>query len=377
MRVMIVVPVLAVGVRRRAGPGARARPRAARARRRRPRRRAVRRPAARARHHDRRAERRGSPSNGSVAPIAAGQEPSPAARSRRCAAFEPDVVHLHEPLVARADARALLVGADVPPVGHLPRRRRRRRNGWYQTFRPAAAADGAPARRSAPRCRQDARRRSPRSVRRRVRDPAQRCRRRRASRRPSRGRRPRPPILFVGRHEPRKGLDVLLDAFAGLERDAMLWVAGDGPETERAARPRRRRASSGSGASPRTRRRARLRGATVVCFPALDGESFGIVLLEAMAAGAAVVASDIDGLPQRRPRRTGRRCSSRPATPTRCATRCAACSTTTACAGPSWSRAGEQRAAEFSMTPPRRAVHPASTSARSRPRRSTARDVPR
>ena len=38
-------------------------------------------------------------------------------------------------------------------------------------------------------------------------------------------------ILFVGRHEPRKGLEVLLKAFAGLDTDAVLWVAGEGPET--------------------------------------------------------------------------------------------------------------------------------------------------
>ena len=40
---------------------------------------------------------------------------------------------------------------------------------------------------------------------------------------------------------------------------------------------------------------ARLAGADVVCAPSLHGESFGMVLLEGMAAGCAVVASDIEG----------------------------------------------------------------------------------
>jgi phosphatidyl-myo-inositol alpha-mannosyltransferase len=40
---------------------------------------------------------------------------------------------------------------------------------------------------------------------------------------------------------------------------------------------------------------ARMRGADVFCAPSLHGESFGVVLLEAMAAGAVVVASALDG----------------------------------------------------------------------------------
>ena len=40
---------------------------------------------------------------------------------------------------------------------------------------------------------------------------------------------------------------------------------------------------------------ARLRGASVLCAPSLHGESFGVVLIEAMAAGTPVVASAIDG----------------------------------------------------------------------------------
>ena len=38
-----------------------------------------------------------------------------------------------------------------------------------------------------------------------------------------------------------------------------------------------------------------MRGCTVYCSPSVRGESFGMVLLEAMAAGAALVASDLDG----------------------------------------------------------------------------------
>ena len=40
---------------------------------------------------------------------------------------------------------------------------------------------------------------------------------------------------------------------------------------------------------------ARLRGADVFCAPSLHGESFGVVLIEAMAAGTAIVASALDG----------------------------------------------------------------------------------
>ena len=52
---------------------------------------------------------------------------------------------------------------------------------------------------------------------------------------------------------------------------------------------------------------SRLAGAEVLCAPSLQGESFGMVLLEGMAAGCSVVASDIEGyrIGVRRPRRPG------------------------------------------------------------------------
>lgn len=106
----------------------------------------------------------------------------------------------------------------------------------------------------------------------------------------------RPTILFLGRHEPRKGLAVLLDSLVHLRRDVRVWVAGTGPETDRL---RRRHAADERiewlGAISESDKLGRLRGADVACFPSLASESFGIVLLEAMAAGTTLVASALDG----------------------------------------------------------------------------------
>jgi phosphatidylinositol alpha-mannosyltransferase len=106
----------------------------------------------------------------------------------------------------------------------------------------------------------------------------------------------RPTVLFLGRHETRKGLNVLLDAFAELDRPATLWVAGDGPASEV---QRRRHPESDRvkwlGMLSDEEVSARLAGADVLCAPSLRGESFGMVVLEGMAAGCAVVASDLEG----------------------------------------------------------------------------------
>ena len=105
-----------------------------------------------------------------------------------------------------------------------------------------------------------------------------------------------PTIFFIGRHEPRKGLAVLLDAMAGLGSDVRLWVAGDGPQTEELrARVAGDVRVQWLGRISDEERTARIRGADVFCAPSLRGESFGVVLLEGMACDTPVVASDIPG----------------------------------------------------------------------------------
>jgi phosphatidylinositol alpha-mannosyltransferase len=105
-----------------------------------------------------------------------------------------------------------------------------------------------------------------------------------------------PTIMFCGRHEPRKGLDVLLSALAELPSDVRCWVASDGPET--AALQSRFGADSRIewlGRLTDDEKIARLASADVFCAPSLRGESFGVVLIEAMAAGTPIVASDLPG----------------------------------------------------------------------------------
>ncbi len=103
-------------------------------------------------------------------------------------------------------------------------------------------------------------------------------------------------IFFLGRHEPRKGLDVLLAALPMLPADVTVWIGSDGPDTERlrlrhAGDPR----IQWLGRLSDEDKRRRLKAADIFCAPSLRGESFGVVLLEAMAARAAIVASDLSG----------------------------------------------------------------------------------
>jgi phosphatidyl-myo-inositol alpha-mannosyltransferase len=105
-----------------------------------------------------------------------------------------------------------------------------------------------------------------------------------------------PTVLFVGRHEERKGLVVLLEALARIDLPIACWVLGDGPQTDVL---QRRFANDARiewlGARDDDEKLSRMRGADLLCVPSLGGESFGLVPLEGMAARTAVVASDIDG----------------------------------------------------------------------------------
>lgn len=103
-------------------------------------------------------------------------------------------------------------------------------------------------------------------------------------------------IFFLGRHEPRKGLSVLIDAMALLPKDVMLWVASDGPETESLrAQTKHDERICWLGRISDEEKVDRFARASVFCAPSLRGESFGIVLVEAMASGTPVVSTDIDG----------------------------------------------------------------------------------
>jgi phosphatidyl-myo-inositol alpha-mannosyltransferase len=108
-------------------------------------------------------------------------------------------------------------------------------------------------------------------------------------------------ILFVGRFEPRKGLLDLLKAYRILRKTGCrcrLLVVGGGPQEREARRYLMTRRMGGVeflGRVSDEERDALFKTADVYCSPATGGESFGIVLLEAMAAGTAIVCSDIHG----------------------------------------------------------------------------------
>jgi phosphatidylinositol alpha-mannosyltransferase len=107
-------------------------------------------------------------------------------------------------------------------------------------------------------------------------------------------------VLFVGRLEERKGFRIAVEAFAqlaGVYPDLHMLVVGDGSERDAVddLEPPVRARVEMLGRVDDDRLASYLRGADLYIGPATGGESFGIVLAEAMAAGLPIVASDISG----------------------------------------------------------------------------------
>lgn len=227
--------------------------------------------------------------NGSIAAIA----PDPAASLRTLRALRDenfDILHIHEPIAPGPSLTASLASS-TPMVGTFHRSGSSR---WLRAFRPLALYSASHL-----------------SIRTAVSEEARRTaaaafggtyeivwngidttRYASADPWPTEG----PTVFFVGRHETRKGLAVLIEAMALLGPEVRLWVAGLGPETDRL-----RRATAGDeriewlGWVSEADKVARIRGSHVLCAPSLHGESFGVVLLEGLAAGTPVVATDLDG----------------------------------------------------------------------------------
>lgn len=107
----------------------------------------------------------------------------------------------------------------------------------------------------------------------------------------------RPTIAFLGRlQEPRKGLPLLLEALPAITREVpgvRLLVAGPGDQDAvRAAVPDGCHVEL-LGAVSDEDKASLFRSADVYVAPNTGGESFGIILVEAMGAGAPVLASDL------------------------------------------------------------------------------------
>ncbi|MDQ3784020.1 MAG: glycosyltransferase family 4 protein [Actinomycetota bacterium] len=235
------------------------------------------------------------PANGSVAPLAFG--PLVASGIREALEeFEPEVVHLHEPLIPSLSLLALSTNASAPTVG---------------TFH--AAAESSLGYRGAKAVLAKAADRL--TVRTAVSEAAKALAARYfpgdylitpngidverfafAEPLSSAGGGSEKSVLFLGRLESRKGLEVLIEAMAGIaDLEASLVVAGSGPE-KRSSRALARRLGVQAEWLGRVSEAAKpgiYRSADVYCAPALGGESFGIVLIEAMAAGTPVVCSDL------------------------------------------------------------------------------------
>jgi glycosyltransferase involved in cell wall biosynthesis len=102
-------------------------------------------------------------------------------------------------------------------------------------------------------------------------------------------------VVAVVRLSREKGYDVLLEAMRFVDgRDLRLVVVGDGPDRDRLERSADARVTF-AGPLPIAEVQARLLSARALVFPSVVFETFGLTLIEAMAAGTPVVASDLGG----------------------------------------------------------------------------------
>jgi phosphatidyl-myo-inositol alpha-mannosyltransferase len=244
----------------------------------------------------------GVPFNDSVAPVAL--TPTVVRRTRRSiAATRPDVVHVHEPLVPWVGLAAATTRA-APVVGTFHAWSDRDR--LYRLARPlgrrlALRLDAAVAVSPAAAAYHGQALDLPASHFRIVPNGVEVARFARAEPFPEVADGDAPTLLFVGRLERRKGLQTLVRAFTRLKADRpdlVLHVVGEGPEAQRCRSllpPSLLADVIFHGRVPGDDVPRWFASCDLYVSPALGGESFGIVLLEAMASGHAIVASDLPG----------------------------------------------------------------------------------
>lgn len=108
-------------------------------------------------------------------------------------------------------------------------------------------------------------------------------------------------LLFVGRLDERKGIDYLLEAFVKIKMthpETRLVIVGNGPKEnplKRFVKEQQLEDVVFVGYVDQETLPGYYRSAQIACFPATGNESFGIVLIEALASGLPVIASEIEG----------------------------------------------------------------------------------
>ena len=239
----------------------------------------------------------GIAANGAVSNLSALAAGGISTRAASCAAGDYDVVHIHEPLVPLVGWNAAL-GSARPGGRHLPHLLDQGAPQPHRARRSAPGASSTGSRRGSPSPRPPpgpagagsaaATRSSPTAS---------------TSPPPRPGRsRPRRSCgsLFVGRAEERKGLPILLSAFGALTEHVPCRLTVIGAEREEvpalsSPTPRRCASSTSTAGSPASGSGPSCTTPTCSARPRSSGESFGMVLTEAFAAGTPVIASEIAG----------------------------------------------------------------------------------